>query len=249
MTGDAVPALEVTGLAFAYPGRSVLEGIGFQVPAGRFCVLLGINGAGKTTLFSLVTRLFLCRTGRIRIFGHDLARDGQRALADLGVVFQQPTLDLDLTLLQNLRYHCALHGLAPAAMREPIAAALAAVGLADRAKERARQLSGGQRRRLELARALLHRPRLLLADEPTVGLDVRAREAILRQVREICATQGVGVLWATHLVDEVSADDLVLLLHQGRLLHQGTADGLLAATGAASIQQAFTRLTGTEAAA
>lgn len=249
MTDRPSPALEVTEVAFAYPDRQVLNGVSFNIPAGRFCVLLGINGAGKTTLFSLITRLFLCRAGAIRIFGHDLDREGPRALADLGVVFQQPTLDLDLTLLQNLRYHCALHGLSQATVRDRIQAALAAVGLADRAKDRARQLSGGQRRRLELARALLHGPRLLLADEPTVGLDVHGRQAILQQVREICATQGVGVLWATHLVDEVRPEDLVLLLHLGRLLFQGTADGLLAQTGTASVHDAFSRLTKTAEAA
>lgn len=249
MTADSPAALEVEGVGFAYPRRPVLEDLSFSIPPGRFCVLLGINGAGKTTLFSLVTRLFLCRTGRIRIFGRDLARRGHRALRDLGVVFQQPTLDLDLTALQNLSYHCALHGLPRRAMRPGIESALAAAGLGDRARDKVRHLSGGQRRRLELVRALLHRPRLLLADEPTVGLDVHSRQAIIDQVRGICADQGVGVLWATHLVDEVEMQDLVLLLHQGRLLYRGTAAGLLEETGTDSVHDAFNRLTGAAEAA
>ena len=242
-------ALDLAGVSFAYPGRPVLDDVSFTVPVGGFCVLLGVNGAGKTTLFSLITRLFLCRTGSIRILGQDLERQGPQALAALGVVFQQPTLDLDLSLRQNLRYHCALHGLDPAELGPRIASALAGIDLLDRAGERVRQLSGGQRRRLELARALLHRPRLLLADEPTVGLDVHSRQAIIRQVREGCRRDGVGVLWATHLVDEVEPTDQVVVLHQGRVLHRGTAEQLLADTGAPSIHLAFSRLTGaTEAA-
>ncbi len=244
--GASALALEVSKVAFDYPGRQVLADVSFAVPAGGFCVLLGVNGAGKTTLFSLITRLFLCRTGTIRILGQDLARAGPRALAALGVIFQQPTLDLDLSLRQNLRYHCALHGLDPGVMGPRIEAALVEVELADRAGDRVRQLSGGQRRRLELVRALLHRPRLLLADEPTVGLDVHSRQAIIRQVREGCRQEGVGVLWATHLVDEVEPTDQVVLLHRGRVLHRGSAAQLLADTGAASVHQAFNRLTGAE---
>lgn len=239
-------ALEIDGVSFDYPGRPVLKGVAFAVPAGGFCVLLGVNGAGKTTLFSLITRLFLCRTGAIRILGQDLGREGPRALAALGVVFQQPTLDLDLSLRQNLRYHCALHGLDPAEMAPRIDLALSEVGLADRAPDKVRQLSGGQRRRLELARALLHRPHLLLADEPTVGLDVHSRQAIVRQVRDGCRDRGVGVLWATHLVDEVKPDDQVVVLHRGRVLSQGTAEALLRETGSKTVHEAFSRLTSGE---
>jgi ABC-2 type transport system ATP-binding protein len=239
---DSGPALEVRGVSFDYPGRRALDAVSLAVPAGAFCVLLGLNGAGKSTLFSLITRLFLCRTGEIRILGHDLARAGARALAELGVVFQQPTLDLDLSLSANLRYHCALHGIDRRACTARIADGLAAAGLTDRAGDRARQLSGGQRRRLELARALLHRPRLLLADEPTVGLDVHSRRDILAAVREGCRVQGVGVLWATHLVDEVEPDDPVVVLHRGRVLSDCTAQALLARTQTGSLAEAFSRL-------
>jgi ABC-2 type transport system ATP-binding protein len=236
-------ALEIDGVSFDYPGRRVLEGVAFAVPAGGFCVLLGVNGAGETTLFSLIARLFLCRSGAIRILGQDLGREGPRALAALGVVFQRPTLDLDLSLRQNLRYHGALHGLDPAEMVPRIDLALSRVGLADRARDKARQQSGGQRRRLELARALLHRPRLLLADEPIVNLDVHSRQAIVRQVRASCRDQGVGVLWATHLVDGVEPTDRAVVLHPGRVLSQGTAEALLGDTGGKTVHEAFSRLT------
>ena len=248
MTGQTdesgAAALQIDNVSFAYPRRPVLDQVSFVVPPGSFCVLLGINGAGKTTLFSLITRLFLCRSGQIRIFGRDVRREGRQALAYLGVVFQQPTLDLDLTVRQNLRYHCALHGLEPARMRSRIERSLQVLDLAERADDKVRQLSGGQRRRVELTRALLHRPRLLLADEPTVGLDIHSRQAILRQVRENCRDRGVGVLWATHLVDEVQPDDRMVLLHHGRVLAQGTAASVIAETGTASVHDAFSALTG-----
>lgn len=237
------PALEVDGVDFAYGSRVVLDGVSIRVPAGAFCVLLGVNGAGKTTLFSLITRLFLCRRGSIRILGKNLDNDGPRALAQLGVVFQQPTLDLDLSLRQNLDYFCSLQGIEPGKAEPRIEQVLARIGLADRARDKARQLSGGQRRRLELGRAMLHDPRLLLADEPTVGLDIHSRQQILQQVRESCREQGVGVLWATHLVDEVEPDDLVVVLHRGRVLRHGTAREMLAQTGTGSVEDAFNLLT------
>ncbi len=236
-------ALSLQGVSFSYTKRPVLERVSFELQAGEFCVLLGINGAGKTTLFSLITRLFVSRGGRIEIYGHNLRKQSRKALAQLGVVFQQPTLDLDLTLMQNLRYHCALQGLDPRAMEEPLRTALETIGLHDRAGDKVRALSGGQRRRVELVRALLHRPRLLLADEATVGLDIHSRQAILQQVRARCREEGVGVLWATHLVDEVEADDRLVVLHGGQVLAQGTAREIMQATGAADVHEAFNRLT------
>ena len=186
-------------------GRSI--DVNFTVAPASFTALLGLNGAGKSTLFSLVTRLFGIQTGRIRIFGHDIGRAPGEALRLLGVVFQPRTLDLDLSVTQNLLYHAALHGIAPA--RGAACAAsevLTRIGLADRAGSKVRDLSGGQMRRLEIARALLHRPRLLLLDEATVGLDVKARADILSHVRQLVTEQGIGVLWATHLFDEIIAE-------------------------------------------
>ena len=236
-------ALELNGVGFSYPKRQVLDDVSFSVSPGQFCVLLGVNGAGKTTLFSLITRLFVCSQGSIEIYGYNVRHRSRKALAELGVVFQQATLDLDLTLLQNLRYHCALQGLDYADLRQDIVQALQAIGLAERSCDKVRQLSGGQRRRVELLRALLHRPRLLLADEPTVGLDIHSRQAILQQVRERCRHDGIGVLWATHLVDEVQPDDRLVVIHQGRVLASGSASEVMAETGADSVHQAFNALT------
>ncbi len=239
-------ALALQGVSFSYTRRQVLEDVSFVLQPGEFCVLLGINGAGKTTLFSLITRLFVSRGGSIEIYGHNLRQQTRKALAQLGVVFQQPTLDLDLSLLQNLRYHCALQGLNPAEMGPQMQAALDEIGLGERAGEKVRALSGGQRRRVERVRALLHRPRLLLADEPTVGLDIHSRQAILQQVRRRCREDGIGVLWATHLVDEVEAEDRLVVLHNGKVLAQGSAREVMLATGTESVREAFNRLTRSE---
>jgi ABC-2 type transport system ATP-binding protein len=244
--GVAAPALEARGLSHAYGERKALDDVSIAVPPGAFAVLLGLNGAGKSTLFSLVTRLFAARAGDIRIFGHDLRREPSAALSLLGVVFQARTLDLDLSLQQNLLYHAALHGIGGREARARAKALLARIGLGERAKEKARNLSGGQMRRLEIARALLHHPRLLLLDEPTVGLDVEARADILAHVRGLVSEEGVSALWATHLIDEVADSDLVIVLHRGKVLAQGTAAAIVKAAGAADMGDAFARLTAAE---
>jgi ABC-2 type transport system ATP-binding protein len=234
--------LAVEALSHSYGSRKALHEVGFAIAPGAFTVLLGLNGAGKTTLFSLVTRLYAHRTGAIRIFGAELDQDPATALARLGVVFQQPTLDLDLTVEQNLRYHAALHGLPHRIAAERIAAELERVGIAERRRDRVRALSGGQRRRVEIARALLHEPRLLLLDEPTVGLDVAGRQFLLDHVWRLCRERGLAVLWATHLIDEVGEEARVIVLHQGQVLADGTTAEVMAASGAKTVRAAFDAL-------
>jgi ABC-2 type transport system ATP-binding protein len=233
-------SLTVEGLSFAYGARKALDDVGFALAPGSFTALLGPNGAGKSTLFALLVRLFVAPGGRIAIAGHDLARAPLPALAALGVVFQQPTLDLDLTVRRNLMYYAALQGLAGAAARDRAAEVLARLGLADQAERPARSLSGGQRRRVELARALIHRPRVLLLDEPTVGLDAAARRAITEHAHALAAA-GATVLWATHLTDEVAPDDRCLILHRGRLLADAPAREI---AGADTLTDRFLALTG-----
>jgi ABC-2 type transport system ATP-binding protein len=237
-------ALSVEAVSHAFGPRRVLHDVSLKVGQGRFCALLGLNGAGKTTLFSLITRLYNNNTGRIAVLGFDVRRQPAEALRRLGVVFQNRTLDLELSISQNLAYHASLHGMPARLGRERALAELQRAGLADRAGEKVRNLSGGQMRRVEIARALLHRPRLLLLDEPTVGLDIAARADILARVRALAAVEGLGVLWATHLIDEVDADGDVVILHQGRVLQTGPVRAVLAATGEATLAEAFARLTG-----
>ena len=232
--------LSVRGLGHRYGRRRALDDVSFEVPAGAFCALLGPNGAGKTTLFGLMTRLFTTPKGRIEVAGHDVARAPRGALAAMGVVFQQTTLDLDLTVRRNLLYFAALHGIAGREAGRRADAALDRLGMAERAGERARDLNGGHRRRTEIARALLHDPAVLLLDEPTVGLDAASRAAITAHVHALAAEQGLTVLWATHLTDEVRDDDRLVVLHRGRVLASGLAREV---AGNRSLTEAFLAMT------
>ena len=239
-----VPALEISGLTHDFGKRRALDDVALTIAPGSFTVLLGQNGAGKTTLFSLTTRLYNNRSGAIRVYGHDVRESPSAALARIGVVFQQRTLDLDLSVRQNLHYHAALHGMPRRLAGQRIEEELTRFDLTDRAGDKVRQLSGGQLRRVEIARALLHRPRLLLLDEPTVGLDIGSRQGILEHTRALVRDQGLGLLWATHLIDEVAPGNQVVILHQGRVLAAGPVETVVQESGAADIRAAFTQLTG-----
>jgi len=237
-------ALDVKGLSHSFGERKALDGVTFQVNPGDHTVLLGLNGAGKTTLFALVTGLYHSRIGSIAVFGADIREKPLKALARMGVVFQQSTLDLDLTVEQNMLYHAALHGMPRALAVRRASEELERIGLADRRRDRARQLSGGQRRRVELARALVHEPSLLLLDEPTVGLDIESRQFLLDHVRRLCAERGLAALWATHLIDEADDKSQVVVLHRGKILASGPVPEVVAASGETSLRGAFDRLTG-----
>ena len=241
--GEAVAALSVAGVSHSYGTRKALDDVTLTVGQGMFTALVGLNGAGKTTLLSLVTRLFDTRHGTISVLGHRVDREPGEALRRLGVVFQARTLDLDLSVRDNLMFHAALHGMSRGEARARTRAVLEEVELGDRAREKARSLSGGQMRRVEIARALLHKPRLLVLDEPTVGLDVVARRAIQRHVRGL-VTQGVAILWTTHLFDEIEPSDGVVVLHEGRRLAAGTAEEIVEQTDTANFAAAFAALTG-----
>jgi ABC-2 type transport system ATP-binding protein len=249
MTTAEPPAVAIEGVSHCYGRRQALNDVTFSITPSTFAALLGLNGAGKSTLFSLITRLYAIQRGRIRIFGRDVEHASSEALRMVGVVFQQRTLDLDLSVVQNLTYHAALHGIGKndgCARAEEV---LARIALSDRANDKVRNLSGGQMRRVEIARALLHRPSLLVLDEPTVGLDIKSRADILRYVRRLVVEDGASVLWATHLIDEISDDDDVIVLHQGRVLAHGSVSRVLDAADAKDIHAAFTCLTqGTDAA-
>lgn len=231
--------LKVSNLSYRYGDKQALRDVSFEVKKGRFTALLGPNGAGKSTLFGLLTRLLTVANGTIEIAGIDLRSHPQKALAQMGIVFQQPTLDLDLTVQQNLSYFAALHGIAGRDARHRIQAALARLDMQERASEKVRKLNGGHRRRAELARALLHDPSVLLLDEPTVGLDAASRKAITNHLHEL-AQEGLTVLWSTHLTDEVHAQDDVILLHQGQIKATGQAAELTTDT---DLQSWFMRQT------
>ncbi len=241
---DGAPALKVDDVVKTYGTIRAVDGVSFRAAAGEFIALLGPNGAGKSTLFQLLSGLFVPDSGRIEIMGVDMLRDPVPALARLGIVFQQPTLDLELTVTGNLLFHAGLHGIARSVAVPRIERELARLGLSDRAHDKAAQLSGGNRRRVELARALLHEPRVLLMDEATVGLDPASRSDLLKLILAMRTERSVAVLWATHLCDEVSGADRVIVLHRGKVLADTTPERLVADSGKATIEQAFLAMTG-----
>lgn len=236
-------ALDIDNLSFAYGAKHVLANVSFQIHQGQCCMLLGPNGAGKSTLFALITRLYDAPQGRIALCGYDIRQQSRQALTHLGVVFQQTTLDPDLSVRQNLRYHAALHGIGRQEADKRIDAELGRLNMAERCHEKVRQLNGGHKRRVEIARALLHKPRLLLLDEPTVGLDMPSREAIVRHVHDLVKEQQLAVLWATHLVDEVDANDQLIVLHRGQIRAQGDLSDLLADAQTDTVEQLFKHYT------
>jgi ABC-2 type transport system ATP-binding protein len=238
------PALLLDNVVKTYGAIRAVDGVSFKAAPGEFIALLGPNGAGKTTLFQLLSGLFVPDSGHIEIMGHDMLRDPVPALAKLGIVFQQPTLDLELTVTGNLLFHAGLHGIPRGVAKPRIEAELQRLGLAERAHDKAAQLSGGNRRRVELARALLHEPRVLLMDEATVGLDPASRSDLLKLILTMRAERSVAVLWATHLCDEVVDADRVIVLHRGKVLTDTTPLEFVEDAGAATVEQAFLAMTG-----
>lgn len=237
-------ALSVSDLSFFYGKKQALDQVKFEVQQGQCCILLGPNGAGKSTLFSLITRLYDTRTGQINLCGFDIRKKSRKALAKLGVVFQQSTLDLDLTVIQNLRYHTALHGISRKQAKQRIQLELERLDMFERRFEKVRHLNGGHRRRVEIARALLHKPAILLLDEPTVGLDVHSRKAIVDHVHNLVKKDRLAVLWATHLIDEIDKDqDRLVVLDRGRIKMQGSVASVLERTDTDTIHDAFHKLT------
>ncbi len=235
--------LQVNDVRKHYGKVKALDGVSLEVGEGEFVALLGPNGAGKSTLFQLVTGLFATDSGSMQVAGHDLRSEPVNALRHIGVVFQQATLDLDLSIEGNLRFFCRLQGVPGGEAKARIDAALAQIGLTGRRGEKVRNLSGGNRRKIELVRSLLHQPRLLLMDEPTVGLDPASRHTLIEDVLTLCRRGNIGVLWATHLVDEAEHADRVVVLDRGRKLTEGPPSTLVAASGADSLAAAFLQMT------
>ena len=243
MNTSATPALLIDTVSLSYGEKLALDRISFTVSPGECVILLGPNGAGKTSLFSLITRLYDTRAGFIEIAGFNLKRHSTKALGRLGVVFQQPTLDMDLSVESNLLYHADLHGLGRKYATSRIQEELERQNMFERRHEKARELNGGHRRRVEIARALMHKPDVLLLDEPTVGLDMPSRKAIVEYVHQLCAEKKIAVLWATHLVDEVFATDQLIILHKGTIRYQGSVPQLLEQSNTPTIASAFQQLT------
>jgi ABC-2 type transport system ATP-binding protein len=226
-------AIEVRELVKRYRGAAgnAVDGVSFDVPEGQLFCLLGPNGAGKSTTVAILTTTLSPTSGRALIGGRDVAAEQAAVRREVGVVFQQPALDLNLTAEENLRLHAVLYGLypwrpsgrlMPAAYRRQVQELAGLLGIGDALDRRARVLSGGMRRKLEIVRALLHRPRVLFLDEPTTGLDPQSRHGLWRYVRQMRARYGTTVFLTTHYLEEAEAADEVCVLVAGRVREQGS---------------------------
>ena len=232
----SAPAVAVSGLVHDYPAkrgtpaRRALDGVSFSVAEGELFGLLGPNGGGKSTLFRILATSFAPTGGGATVLGRDLVADPASARALLGVVFQYPSLDNKLTVRENLVHGGRLYGLTGAALASRVDEALARFKLADRAGDRCQTLSGGLRRRVELGKALLHRPKVVLLDEPSTGLDPAARRDLWDHLLAL-KKEGATILTTTHLMDEGDLCDRVAILDRGRLVAEGTPAALKAEIG------------------
>ncbi len=225
------PAVIVDRLTHRYGNRDALRGVSLQVAPAEIFGLLGPNGGGKTTLFRILSTSFPPTEGTAQIFGDDVVAHASRVRRAMGVVFQAPSLDKKLTVAENLWHHGHLYGLSGPALRQQIDEMLTRVGMLDRAGDRIERLSGGQQRRVEVAKGLLHRPRLLLLDEPSTGLDPGARRDLWEYLKMARDRDGLTILLTTHLMDEAEQCDRVAILNHGELVALGTPKGLSATVG------------------
>ncbi|HET8734182.1 MAG TPA: ABC transporter ATP-binding protein [Anaeromyxobacteraceae bacterium] len=225
--GGAPARLAADGLRFAYGDRTALDGVSFSIAPGEVFGFLGPNGAGKSTLFAILAGLLAPSSGRIWLDGRPLDAASRALRARMGVVFQEPSLDAKLTAEENLRLGAALFRVPRAEARLRVAELLAAAGLSDRARDPAGKLSGGMRRRLEIARALVHRPDVLLLDEPTTGLDALSFRRTWEALRGSAGPGGATVVLTTHRPDEAAHCDRLAILSRGRVVAVETPASLL----------------------
>jgi ABC-2 type transport system ATP-binding protein len=246
-------AIEVDHLVKRYrsAAASAVDGISFTVPEGQLFCLLGPNGAGKTTTVSVLTTTLAPTSGRVRIAGLELAAEQGKVRRELGVVFQQPSLDLNLTAEENIRLHAVLYGLypwrpsyrlMPAGYRSQIQNMANVLDLSDLLGRRVRALSGGQRRRLEIVRALMHRPAVLFLDEPTAGLDPESRRSLWAYLAQARVELGTTVFLTTHYLAEAEAADAVCVLVKGRIIERGSPDEIKARQLSATLEDAYLQL-------
>jgi ABC-2 type transport system ATP-binding protein len=240
-------ALEVSDLRHRYGDRESLRGLSFSVAQGDLFAMLGPNGGGKSTLFRIISTLMAPSSGTVEVFGHDVVKQPAEARRQLGIVFQSAAIDPWLTVLENLQHHGHLYGLTGAPLARAIERALERFGLTPRAGDRAGTLSGGLRRRVELAKALLPEPKLLILDEPSSGLDPTARRDLLLELRRLRDDEGTTVVLTTHLFEEAAVADRVGILHEGQLVAIGAPADLVAnvPARAPTLDDVFAHHTGT----
>lgn len=228
-------AVATQGLSHAYGSRQALVDLSLEIKAGEIFAILGPNGGGKSTLFRLLSTLTPVQRGSAAIFCHDLARRPQAIRPIIGVVFQAPSLDRKLTVAENIKLQAALYGFFGRECQVRLDELLDRFELRDRAHELTERLSGGLRRRVELAKGLIHRPRLLLLDEPSTGLDPAVRSDLWQYLRHLRETDGTTIVLTTHFLDEADRADRLAILNEGRLVALGAPDELRATVGGDSL--------------
>jgi ABC-2 type transport system ATP-binding protein len=223
--------LEVDNLTYQYGSKTALDGLSFSVGKGEIFGFLGPNGGGKTTTFKVLSTLFACRPGQVKMFGLDLAKDLMAIRRKMGIVFQLPALDKMLKVRENLAHQGHLYGLSGKELQRRIDRDLERLGLKDRAQDRVKTLSGGLQRRVELAKALLNDPELMILDEPSTGLDPSARKEFWGHLETLRKSQGMTVLVTTHYLEEADRCDRLLILDQGKKVALGNPEQLKAEIG------------------
>lgn len=225
------PTITIDAVTHRYGDRVALDDLSFQVQPGEIFGLLGPNGGGKTTLFKLLSTLMPIQSGQLSVAGFNVAARADDVRRSIGVTFQAPSVDIKLTVRENIVYQGRLYGLSGATLRERVAAQMDRFQIADRANDLVQTLSGGLKRRVEIAKSLLHNPRVLLLDEPSTGLDPGARFDLWRALQTLRAESGVTVLVTTHLMEEAEKCDRLVILDRGRLAAMGTPDELRSSIG------------------
>lgn len=231
----ASPAVEISDVGFRYGERKALEDVDLTISRGEIFAVLGPNGGGKSTLFRLLSTLIPVEQGAIRVLGSDVTRATSAARRRMGVVFQAASVDKKLTVLENLMHQGHLYGMSGEALKAAADEMLERLGVADRKGELAERLSGGLRRRVEIAKGMLHGPELLLMDEPSTGLDPGARADLWRYLRRLRDEQGTTVVATTHFLDEAEHADRLAILDAGRIVALDTPDALKASIGGDTI--------------
>lgn len=225
------PAVDVSGVSFRYGEKPALQEVSFQVRPAVLFGLLGPNGGGKTTLFRLISTLLPLQQGTIRLLGLDVEQQADAVRRQIGVTFQAPSLDRKLSVFENLACHARLYGLSGKALTARVDDLLSRLGLSERTRDKVESLSGGLARRVEIAKGLLHSPRLLLLDEPSTGLDPGARLDLWRYLASLRDESGVTVICTTHLMEEAERCDDLALLDHGRIVAQGSPADLRRSLG------------------
>jgi ABC-2 type transport system ATP-binding protein len=240
----ALPAIQVNGVSHSYGSRRALLDLSLEIGHGELFAVLGPNGGGKTTLFRLLSTLIPLQAGSASILGHDLARAAHAVRGVIGVVFQAPSLDRKLTVAENIRLQAALYGIRGRELSARLDELLDHFGLRERAGELTERLSGGLRRRVELAKGLIHQPQVLLLDEPSTGLDPAARGDLWRYLKSLQVERGTTVVLTTHFLDEADGADRIAILHEGNLVALGAPDELKSTVGGDSLTIALLPNTG-----